>query len=608
MTSLPGASRAAAALVAVTLALTAPGRTQTPETSTPPAAGSLPPPAAPTSLLPEGFDAAPAAPVTSATLPETAPPPAAAPPPGAPVQVTTELPVDPFAEAATGLPIDAVGPLGIDVTGPGAGYGPAAFAGSDGRFLAALMRRIDPAGAPRWSHIVLRRALLTQAEAPADIPPADWIAERAWLLLRMGEVDGAKALVDTVPVDRFSRRLYLVAGQVHLAAADVPGLCPLGQTAASLSTDPLWRLGNAMCAAFDGDDITAASGFDRLRDERSVDPFDIRLAERLATISGNGGRAANIDWSEIDTLTPFRFGLAAAGGVKLPPELVAAMPAANSGWVARAPGASPEARAAALRPAAAQGIVSAQEMVGAVSAAAANADSAAFEASPAADLRRAYAAAATADRVAALRAIWATGDTEPEKYAAQIETALAAARIAPDAAYAKDAPAMIGALLSAGADRAAARWRGVAENADAASRNAAWGLLAGGAPDTADVSSSRFKDWYGAAQTADKTGARHRAALLLAGLGGLGRTAGGGWDGLRDDLGVTPVANSWTRAIDAAAAAGRSGEVAVLAAAALQHGWANVPAAHFEHVVAAYKRVGRELEARLLTAEAVMRG
>ena len=38
-------------------------------------------------------------------------------------------------------------------------------------------------------------ALLAKGEAPANVHPADWAAERAWLLLRLGEADAARMLV-----------------------------------------------------------------------------------------------------------------------------------------------------------------------------------------------------------------------------------------------------------------------------------------------------------------------------------------------------------------------------------------------------------------------------
>ena len=38
-------------------------------------------------------------------------------------------------------------------------------------------------------------ALLAKVRAPRNVNPVDWTAERAWLLLRMGEADAARMLV-----------------------------------------------------------------------------------------------------------------------------------------------------------------------------------------------------------------------------------------------------------------------------------------------------------------------------------------------------------------------------------------------------------------------------
>ncbi len=573
-----------------------------------PSGGQTPPSEPPPkSLLPDGFGPATPPPVVA---PQPAGDAADGETPSGQVEMPADglaaqavpPPPDPFdLPSATGRTVDVAGPLTTAI----GGYGIGAFGGSNARFVSGLMRRMEAPVASRWAHIVLRRALLSESAAPVGVNPADWIAARAGLLLRMGEVDGAKALVDFVPADRFTPLLYRIAGQVQFAAADPAGMCPIAATGVAVSPDPLWRLSEAMCAALTGDDVSAARGFDAIRDKGDVEAFDLRLGERVATLAGAGGRAANVNWDEIDGLTPYRFGVTAAAGVTVPPELLASFATsshgASYGWVLRAGGLPADIRAAALRPAAALGIAGVGEMVALRSA------DAASDRGPAADLRRAYVAASTADRVAAMRTIWASGATEAERYGAHVETALAAARVAPASSFAADAPELIGSMLSAGLTSEASRWARVADSGSATVRGQAWALLAAGG--AVEVTPKRFTDWLGTASDTDRPAARHRAALLLAALDALGRTHGdNGWDGIRSDLGLAPVTNSWTRAIDAAAIAGRPGEVAVLAGTGLQSAWSAVPAAHFAHIIAAYARVGRAAEAQLLAAEAVMRG
>ncbi len=418
----------------------------------------------------------------------------------------------------------------------------------------------------------------------------------------MGEVDAAKALVDNLAVDRMTPRLIRVAGQAALAAGDIPGLCPLADAGGAVSPDPLWKLAEAMCAAIAGDDISGASAFDAIRDGGTVDPFDIQLGERIATVSLGNGRAANLDWSSVAAMTPYRFGVASAAGVAVPLDRLQALAGATGGaswgWVLHAASQPPATRAAALAPAAVLGIASAEDLVGGIAAGSADLDRSALDATPAGALRDAFAAATTAERVAAMRKLWTGSD---DRYAALIETGVAAARLPVDRAVAGDGGDLIAAMLAVGLeDRAKAWWPAVA-NADSTAARAAWALLAVGANGGIEVSPGRFRAWA-------KEVSPHRAALLLAALQGFGQARGGDWDAAARDFHVAPVANSWTRAIDAAGAVRRPGEVAVLAATGLQTGWGGVPPAHLAHIVAAWVAAGRGHEARMLAAEAVTRG
>lgn len=552
--------------------------------------------AAPKSLLPEGFEPPPA-PVTSAPLlPGTDTPPLVAPPlVGGDSNPTAANSVDPFAIAVpTGRDITVWGPL----TPAMGGYGPAVFTGSRGPFLAGLMRRVNAPIGSRWASITLRRALMSESAAPAQIVAGDWVAARAWMLLRNGEVDGAKALIDPVPIDRYSPLLYKIAGQAALAAADIGGLCPIAVTGQLLSKDPLWPLAIGMCAAVQGDDITSASVFDGLRDDSvRIDPFDLRLGERVATIAGAGGRASNIDWAEAPRMTPYRYGVATAAGVAIPADRYAGLGPVYPGWIVRAPGVAPEVRLAAARQATVLGTMSATELASAVTALS-------TDTTPdgrAGKLRTAFVGTTVGNRLAALRDIWASGEGDAGRYGALLETATAAARLPVSADAADDAPQIIAALLAAGDTAAARRWWKVASDAGAKARAESWALLATGAGGV-PVTPAEFTAWRSATSADER-----RAGLLLAGLAGLGLANGGEWSALKAEL-LPDAANSWTRAIDAAGAGGRLGEVTVLAATGLQGPWTDVPPLHLYHITAALSRAGRPGEARLIAAEALTRG
>ena len=152
----------------------------------------------PESLLPPGFDdPAP----TPAPAPGPAPAPTRAAAPVAPVEGVT-LPLDnslgnvaegEVPQAATvdlsryELPefarhsLDRVGVLAAGNTA----FPADSFGRSDGRWLQVLMRRMNAPIASRWASIVLRRALMSPLDTPANVNGADFAADRAWALLRM---------------------------------------------------------------------------------------------------------------------------------------------------------------------------------------------------------------------------------------------------------------------------------------------------------------------------------------------------------------------------------------------------------------------------------------
>ncbi len=564
---------------------------------------------APKSILPEDvFGPPPAQQVAPTTPAPTSPDRAPAEPAAAPGQ-TGAIPPEPAAgvpgPAATAAnPLDSAAPSAdITLTGvlsPAAGgYGPTTFGGSDGRVLIVLMRSMQAPIASRWAHIVLVRALASIQPAPESVRPADWVAERANLLMRLGEGDVAHALAESVAVDRYTPRLYAVAFDAALAAADPAALCPLAQTGQTLFARPVWRLGVAMCAAFDGDDIGAAQGFEALRSEGKVDPFDISLAERLAASAGEGAKlGANVDWGEVEQVNLYRLGLGMAAGTALPDRLMTSLPAPAQGWLFRAASAPDATRAAAAGAAAAQGIVGASELASFWAALAADPASAAIAGDTAARLRQAY-AGSPPDRVAGMRALWEAAGND--RYAGLVLSAGAAAGLRPDSRFIKYAPEIMASALAGGRADSALGWWKLAQADGGSIERRAWALAAVADPaGGVEVTRGRFDDW----RKADG-GDDHRARLLLAALGGLGR--GGDLGGARRALGMAPLADRWTARIDAAAMTGRVGEVAVLAGTGLQCGWADVPPAHLQHILAALVRVGRGTEARLIAAEAVTR-
>ena len=591
-----------AAAVGLATAIPALGQ-DAPESLLPPGfGGSAPAPAGPQQPVEQPPAAAGAPAVAGAAI--APPPPSELTPEAIAAEAAASMPeeIEPYRlPPQVSEPIDVAGLL-TDANG---GYGANAFGQVDGRYLVGLMRRLDAPVPSRWAQIVLRRALLTRVATPPHVRPADWVAERAWLLLRMGDVNGAQLLIGRIGADRYSPRLYGVAAQVALTSGDIGLICPIADTGAALSKEAFWPMARAMCAGLGGESSLAAALIDQARDRRQLSNFDLLLAERVASAGAGGRRAVNIDWAEASTLNTFRYGLATAAGVTIPDNLLATAPSRLHAWRAAAPDLPMEARIASARIAAAIGIASSGDLVDLYGALMDEADSFTGAETPAGRLRTAFVADDMGERMTALAAFWKSDD-RLQGYASQIGSARAAARIVPNSRFAEQAGTLVGAMLSAGLDRQALRWWPVVSQRNEPG-DLAWALLAAGAPGNGvEVTRGRLSDW---AQRLPGGVKSHRAGLALAALAGLGRVDGDAARALAEDFGTTLGGdNRWLTRLGRAAAAGRKGEVALLAAVGMQTaGWNGVPPAHLYHIVAALKQVGLEPEARMIAAEAIAR-
>ncbi|MFM9978012.1 MAG: hypothetical protein ACKVOP_08220 [Sphingomonadaceae bacterium] len=572
----------------------------------------------PESILPPGFGDPPAPPPKAAPPVKAPDNPSPAPEPSAPtpdvpdvaivppspgVSETTSEPANSADNAMAAvaelqdLPpaaqrsLDQVGLLAEADGGMGAG----AFGGTDGRFLTTLMRSAKVPITSRWASITLRRALLSQSRIPAGVGGADWVAERAWLLVRMGEADNARALVQRVDAVNHTPWLYDVAMQAALASADPAGLCGIADGAAAVSDKPSWTLARAMCAGLEAEGGTASALAGRVRDTRRATGIDVLLAEKVAGAGTNTRRAITIQWDGVTRLSAWRYGLAAATGVAIPRPLYGTVGPQVQAWAARAPLYAPAARVPFAERAATLGVFSSAALV--------DLHGSVFDATDAADrtdlvanqLRAAFTGGA-GDRLDALKRLW-TGAAGPYgPYARAILTARAAATLPADAATSDaDRDALIGAMLSAGLDIQAVRLA-----PSVTSGSLGWGLLAVGAPQTPFAIS---------ASTVEGFDGELRSRFLFAGLAGLGRLSADETTRLAESLAV-PVSRqtSWTRALARAVAAREPGTVALLAAIGLQTtDWAFVPPEHLYHIVTSLRQVGLEPEARMIAAEAIAR-
>ena len=477
---------------------------------------------------------------------------------------------------------------GIEADGYGRAYG---------GFLSKVMRATDAPIASRWLSIALRRGLMSRADTPAGVNGADFAAERAWLLLRMGEANAAQAIVQAVDTDNYTPKLFQVAMQAALAKGDPAALCPLAEPASDVSNEPSWELARAMCAGLTSDPGSAGQFIDQARRQRRATGIDLLLAEKVTGAGANGRRSVTIEWDGVDQLTAWRYGLATATAVAIPDTLFQTVGRHVQAWRVQSPMRDAAQRAPIAAMAAILGVLSNIAYVDLVGAAEQSEDATPEEGALASDLRDAYAGSAD-NRMAALRKLWAEVETPAARHARSILTARAAAMIPAREAYVDDANGLIAAMLTAGLDTQAMRWAEIVPGT-----SDGWAMLAVADPRPQEQVSYSDLDRY--ADTNPRKG-----ALLLAGLTGLGRfdfaDAGRASAALQVGLGVQ---NSWTREITAASARGEQGTVLVLAAAGMQTAdWRGVSPLALFHIVSALRRVGLEGEARMIAAEAIARG
>ncbi|RJF94148.1 hypothetical protein D3876_01180 [Sphingomonas cavernae] len=563
---------------------------------------------APESLLPEGFGD----PVTAPPPPPPSQRPADTARPSEPLTV----PVSPLVEAEEGeeddeealigfampsapvRPLGSVGPL-HDVDG---GLGQGAFGAADGAALSQMMRRLDAPLPSRWASILLRRTLLSNVPAPSGVSAPDWIAERAWLLLRMGEADSARLLVQSADVSQYSPKLFQVAMQTSLALGDPAGLCPLVEPASATSRETGWILARAMCAALSGEPGTASAAIEdarrtRLGGRRSI---DLLLAEKVVGAGVDGRRSVTIEWDGVEQLTTWRYGLATATNVEIPARLFQTAGRQVAGWRARASMLPDGDRIATGRRAAVLGVLSGAALVDLYGAVLDRMDPADSAGTPPLALREAYAGEDVDARLAALRDIWGDSDDGVERYANLILTARAAARVPVDPDYVADTPSLIGAMFTAGFDRGASRWSSAVEDAE---EGDAWALLAVGSPRPGVTVSAARAESY--ATSVDSL----KGQFLVAGLAGLGRLSGEEASALAGELEFDLARGSkWSTLLERAVEARQPGTVVLLAALGMQTvDWRYVPPAHLYRIVSALRRVGLEPEARMIAAEALTR-
>ena len=486
------------------------------------------------------------------------------------------------------------------------GLSPQPWGLASGKALQILMRRMETPLASRWAHIALRNTLLSKARSPADVHPADWAAERAWLLLRMGEADAARLLIASVDSDKFTPKMQQVALQAALANSDPSAMCPL-ESGLSKVEQRIAPLVTAICASLSGESERAAADIESARRRGRVSPIDLALTDKVVGAGAESARAVTIEWEPVDQLSSWRYGLSTATAMMPPERLINSSSLQTQAWLARAPMFSATQRLPAARTAAALGVFSVQGLTDLYAASYDATDPDTLANTEAWQLRLAFVGRDLDARLAAMRSIWGNAQSPLDRVAAHVLLARAARHVSPSSDLQSDAPDLVASLLSAGFDQEAGRWARVLGDMDDDQADRVWAMLALGAPNTNNLglSATRIEDFAGR----DDSENHHRTAMLVAGLAGLGRISAGAAGNLNREyqLGLGGE-TGWTRMIDGAMRRRQAGTSILLTASALQgRDFDTVEAIYLFHAVTALRRTGQEYLARMIAAEALAR-
>ena len=494
------------------------------------------------------------------------------------------------------------------ITGVESGFSELAFGPQKGEFVHSLMAGVDAPMVSRWATIMGRRLLVSQVKTPEGISGQQFVADRAWILLKMGESNLARALVQQVDAGKYSAPLFRVALPVYLAAGDTAGACPLVQGGVdAMKADGKdkgkdWKMMRPICASLSGEQGRADALFSSARSQRLATGVDLLLAEKVIGVSSKR-RAVSINWDDVKGMNTWRHGLSLTTGLLPPERLYKDTGPQTRGWLAMNPAIPAAKRADAALIAGALGNLSNAAMVSLYAEASGDEEKSEAVAARTNALEIAYVGEGRAARLDGLRQLFPESGQTPTAagYGQLVLASRAAAAIAPDSGLdTAQKDWLIASIVSSGLDRQAALWLDAVDTG-----SLGWAIIAASAPGLKTVDEGDVESFVGN----DESAGQQKSKLLVAGLAGLGRVSPEFLAAQSEDLGTPLVRKSaFGRLITEAAQRGEPGTVALLAMLAMQGtDWAKVKPDEFFQTIRALKAVGLEAEARMILAEAVTR-
>ncbi len=240
---------------------------------------------------------------------------------------------------------DTVGTLTVEE----GGLGIAMWSGTSRNLVDTLLPRLPVNAASAAMRSLMRRLLLSPAEAPrGESESGGLIALRIELLAAMGDLAGAHQLLTAIPKRDHNERLIRIDTDSRFLANDNHRACNLATRQIAERASSYWQKAFIFCQALAGEHQKAALGVSLLREMGAKDEVFFSLVEALAL-----GAAA--DMESLPDPSPLHLAVARAAKARLPADVVSSNRPGILKTIATSPNASVELRLEAAERAEAMG-------------------------------------------------------------------------------------------------------------------------------------------------------------------------------------------------------------------------------------------------------------
>ncbi|HEC90512.1 MAG TPA: hypothetical protein ENI55_02475 [Alphaproteobacteria bacterium] len=229
------------------------------------------------------------------------------------------------------------------------GFGAAMWKGTERSLLDTLLPRLPVKTNSPAMRGLIRRLLLSAADAPqGKAPPGKLIETRVKLLASMGDLAAVNRLLDAVPDRAKSEPLARIEANSRFLANDNARACALAAARIGESDAPFWQKAFIFCQALAGENDKAALGVSLLREAGNKDEIFFSLIESLA-----GGTKTPI--KSLAQPSALRLAVARAANVRLPADVISSSRPAILRTIAISPNAPVKVRLEAAERAEAAG-------------------------------------------------------------------------------------------------------------------------------------------------------------------------------------------------------------------------------------------------------------